>query len=84
MTSDEQWEQAGLPVKQSGLGLSSAGDLADVAYLSSRDGTYEDCLALDSGHVWGAGAALGGGRNVVIGEWLGGCITRVNPLIPDA
>ena len=46
-TSDEQWEQAGFKVKQAGLGLTRAGDIADVAYLASRDATFEDCVALD-------------------------------------
>ena len=58
-TSDAQWEQAGFRVKQSGLGLTRAGDIADVAYLASRDATFDDCRALDRGHVWDDGAARG-------------------------
>ena len=77
-TSDEQWEQAGLKVKESGLGLSRAGDIADVAYLASRDATFDDCVALDGRHVWGDGSARGDGGVAVIGEWLGGCVARVN------
>jgi hypothetical protein len=55
-TSNEQWEQAGLRVKQGGLGLSRAADIADVAYLCSRDGAFDDCVALDDNHVWDDGA----------------------------
>ena len=82
-TSDEQWEQAGLKVKQSGLGLTRAGDIADVAYLASRDAAFDDCVALDRGHVWDDGSVREGGGVEVIGEWLGGCITRVNARMPE-
>lgn len=75
---DNKWEQAGLRVKQSGLGLSKAADIADVAYLSSRDATYEDCQALDSRYVWDDGTERGNGSVEVIGEWLCGCVSRVN------
>ena len=78
----DQWGQAGLRVKQSGLGLSRAGDIADVAYLCSRDAAYDDCLTLDAGHVWDDGARRAHGGTEVIGEWLGGCITRVNAVLP--
>ena len=80
---EEQWEQAGLRVKQSGLGLSRASDLADVAYLASRDATYEDCLALDGRHVWDDGSPNENRPVEVIGEWLGGCVSRVNLLLPE-
>eukprot|EP00973_Karenia_brevis_P058945 8206676-Karenia_brevis.AAC.1 len=39
--SDEQWEQATLGVKQSGIGLCAASNIADAAYLASRAQTYE-------------------------------------------
>ena len=55
-TSDEQWGQAGLRVKQSGLGLTLAGDIADAGYRSSRDATYDNSRSLDGGHVWDDGA----------------------------
>ena len=61
-----QWEQAGLRVKQAGLGLSRAGDLADVAYLCSRDATFDDCLTLDRGHVWDDGALRADGGTEVM------------------
>ena len=59
-TSAEQWEQAGFKVKQSGLGLARAGDTADVAYLASRDAAFDDCVALDPGHVWDDGSVREG------------------------
>jgi len=77
-TSQEQWEQAGFRVKESGLGLSRAGDLADVAYLSSRDGTFEDCQALDNKHVWDDGFDHVDREIEFLGEWLGAVVTRVN------
>ena len=82
-TSEEQWEQAGLRVKGSGLGLSRAGDLADVAYLSSRDATYDDCVALDARHVWDDGVDRPDQAIEIIGEWLGGCVSRVNACLPE-
>ena len=82
-TSDEQWEQAGLRVKESGLGLSRAGDLADVAYLCSRDVTFDDCQALDSNHVWDDGVDRTDREIEFLGEWLGGCVTRVNACLPE-
>jgi hypothetical protein len=82
-TSDEQWEQAGLKVKQSGLGLTRAGDIANVAYLASRDAAFDDCLALDGGHVWDDGVARGDAGVAIIGEWLGVCVTRVNARMPE-
>ena len=75
-TSDEQWEQAGLRVKEAGLGLSRAGDLADVAYLCSRDNTFEDCQALDGRHVWDDGVDRTDREIEFLGEWLGGCRGR--------
>ena len=69
---DHQWDQASLRVKQSGLGLSRASDLADIAYLASRDGSFDDCVALDGNHVWDDGAPRQSGVVEVIGEWLGG------------
>ena len=77
-TSEGQWEQAGFKVKQSGLGLTRAGDIADVAYLASRDATFDGCVALDRGHVWDDGTARGDEGVAVIGEWLAACVSRVN------
>ena len=82
-TSEEQWEQAGLRVKESGLGLSRAGDLADVAYLSSRDVTFDDCQALDRSHVWDDGVDRPDREIEFLGEWLGACVTRVNAFMPE-
>jgi len=82
-TSDAQWEQAGLRVKESGLGLSRAGDLADVAYLCSRDVTFEDCQALDCNHVWDDGVDRTDREIEFLGEWLSGCVTRVNACLPE-
>eukprot|EP00973_Karenia_brevis_P028255 3893536-Karenia_brevis.AAC.1 len=41
--SDEQWEQATLGVKRSGMGICSASTIADAAYLASRAQTHDDC-----------------------------------------
>ena len=81
--NDEQWEQAGLRVKESCLGLSRAGDLADVAYLCSRDATFDDCRALDSRHVWDDGVDRTDREIEFLGEWLGGCVGRVNACVPE-
>jgi len=70
--SDEQWEQASYPVKESGLGLCRAADIADAPYMASRVGGFDDCVALDAGHVWDDGAPRSQGEGEVIGEWLGG------------
>ena len=81
-----QWERSGMRVKQSGLGLCRAGDIADVAYLSSRAGAFDDCVALDGMHVWDDGPARDNGAgdvlDDVVGEWLLGCVTQVNSLLP--
>lgn len=53
-------------------------DIADVAYLSSRDATYEECLGLDSKHVCDDGTVRGNGSVEVIGEWFCGCVSRAN------
>ena len=82
-TSDEQWEQAGLRVKESGLGLSRAGDLADVAYLCSRDVTFDDCIALDRRHVWDDGEDRTDREIEFLGEWLQACVGRVNACLPE-
>ena len=34
--SNKQWDQATLPVKSSGMGLCSASEIADAAYIASR------------------------------------------------
>jgi len=83
VTSDEQWEQAGLRVKESGLGLSRAADLADVAYLCSRDATFDDCQALDSRHVWDDGVDRTDREIELLGEWLAECVGRVNARLPE-
>ena len=54
--TDQQWEQASLPVKQSGLGLCRAADVADASYISSRHGAFDDCVGLDRHHAWDDGA----------------------------
>ena len=80
-------EAGRLRFKQGGLGLSRAGDLADVAYLCSRDAAFDDCVALDGNHVWDDGAVRpgsGDGPVTVIGEWLCGSVTRVNGRLPDS
>ena len=46
-------------MKAARLGLTRAGDVADVAYLASRDATFDDCRAIDNKHVWDDGAAWG-------------------------
>ena len=55
-TSEEQWEQAGIKVELSGLGLARAGDIADVACLASQGATFDDCVALGRVHVWDDGS----------------------------
>ena len=80
---DDQWEQASLRVKQSGLGLTRAADVADVAYLASRDTTFDDCLAMDRRHAWDDGSPGEQRQDEVIGEWLGNCVRRVNGALPE-
>ena len=49
------------------------GDIANVAYLCSRDVAFDDCVAPDASHVWDDGAVRPGGGegpDMVIGEWL--------------
>eukprot|EP00973_Karenia_brevis_P059480 8281895-Karenia_brevis.AAC.1 len=58
--SDDQWLQATLGVKVSGLGVCSASRIADAAYLASRAQTYEDCVGLDGAHVWDDGRTRSG------------------------
>ena len=81
--SEKQREQAGFKVNQSGVGLTRAGDIADVAYLASRDATFDDCVALDRGHVWDDGTVRGDEGVAVIGEWLAACVSRVNERLPE-
>ena len=80
IVSAEQWEQA-YGVKSSGLGLCRASDVADAAYLASRYAAYDDCIALDSEHVWDDG--MGGQGAGVVGGWLGGVINRINNKVPN-
>ena len=54
--SEEQWMQAGLSVKNGGIGVGAAGDIADAAYIAPRAQTYEDCKELDRRHTWDDGA----------------------------
>ena len=70
-------------VRQSGLGLTRAGDIADAAYLASRDAAFDECVELDRGHVWDDGATRGDGGVAVIGEWLCGCVARVSARMPE-
>ena len=79
---DKQWEQASFAVKQSGLGLTRAGDVADAAYIASRDSTFDDCKSIDTGHVWDDGSPREGDAADVIGEWLHGCVSRLNASLP--
>ena len=51
--TDLQWDQASFGVKESGLGLCRAADIADVAYIASRNDVFDDCGGLDGQHVWG-------------------------------
>jgi len=83
VVSDEQWEQASMRVKGSGLGLCRASDIADAAYLASRNDVFEDCLALDALHVWDSGPSRQNMGGEVIGEWLLPCIGRVNSKLPS-
>ena len=73
--SDDQWRQATLGVKFSGLGVCSASRICDAAYLASRAKTFEDCCALDGVHVWDDGHVRNGDSVDVIGEWLLGAST---------
>eukprot|EP00973_Karenia_brevis_P027960 3850781-Karenia_brevis.AAC.1 len=79
--SDDQWEQATLGIKRSGLGVCSASNIADAAYLASRAQTHEDCKGLDSQHVWDDGVPREGGEEV-IGEWLMGASMRYDDRVP--
>ena len=79
---DRQWEQASYSVKRSGLGLCRAADIADAAYLASRHATFDECLTVDLLHEWDDGVPRMG-EDEPIGEWLSGCIGRVNATIPE-
>jgi hypothetical protein len=83
IVNDEQWEQASYPGKESGLGLCRAADIADAAYMASRAGGFDDCVALDARHVWDDGAPRSQGDAEVIGEWLGGAVRRINGKIRE-
>jgi hypothetical protein len=83
VVNDEQWEQASYPVKESGLGLCRAADIADAAYMASRVAGFDDCVALDRRHVWDDGAPRSQGDTEVIGEWLGGAVRRINGRVRD-
>ena len=81
--SEEQWEQASFGVKGSGIGLCRAADVADAAYIASRDACFDECSLIDSNHVWDDGVLREGQGVEVIGEWLGSAVRRVNALIPE-
>ena len=53
--SDLQWDQASFRVKESGLGLCRAADVADVAYMASRNDVFDDRKEMDWQHVWDDG-----------------------------
>ena len=55
----------------------------DATYLASRDTTFQDCVELDAQHVWDDGAVRGDGHPDVIGEWLFGCVNRINASVPE-
>ena len=59
-----------------------AKDIADAAYVASRNDVFEDCLALDAKHVWDDGPLKENEGVEVIGEWLGGSLGRINSLLP--
>ena len=54
---DDQWEQVGLPVKLSGLGIPSGVAAADLHYLASRKNSFEVCEELFTDFRWEAGVA---------------------------
>ena len=83
VVSDDQWEQASFPVKESGLGIIRASDIADAAYMASRAGGFDDCVALDARHVWDDGAPRNQDEAEVIGEWLGGAVRRINGKVKE-
>ena len=80
--TDEQWEQASYSVKNSGLGLTRAADIADAAYLVSRYDAWDDCVALDRRHVWDDGPARQNTAGIVVGEWLFEGVSRLNAVLP--
>ena len=45
-TSDSQWAQACLPLREGGKGMRSAEHIADIAYYSSRAATWSRCEAI--------------------------------------
>ena len=49
---ENQWAQATLPVRDGGLGLQEAREVADAAYVSSRYMTLDGCKQLDPEHRW--------------------------------
>ena len=52
VVNDMQGAQASYPVKESGVGLCRADDIANTAYMASRAGGVDDYVALDARHVW--------------------------------
>ena len=82
--SETQWDQASLGVKQSGIGLCCASDIADAAYLASRADAFEDCKGLDRLHVWDDGGRGAGdiGDVDVLGEWLLDATRRYDAKVP--
>ena len=63
------------------MGLCSASEIADAAYIASRAQAFEDCKGLDNKHVWDNGEEREGGI-VVLGEWLAGATRRYNERVP--
>ena len=70
---EEGWRQAQLPGRKAGVGLRSATNAADAAYVASRAATHELCKGVRRGHAWDAGA----------GTDLGEALTRLRERIPD-
>ena len=81
--NDVQWDQATLGVKVGGLGISTAASLGDAPYIASRGQTFDDCKAIDGGHVWDDGAIRFAEDESVIGEWLFGAIMRYDLQVPQ-
>ena len=66
--SETQWDQASLGVKQCGIGLCRASDIADAAYSASRAEAFEDYKSLDRLHVRDdCGREVG---DIISGMWM--------------
>ena len=81
--SDCQWDQAALGVRAGGMGITRGSDIADAAYLASRAATHEDCVKMDSLHVWDNGQAKDSERADILGEWVFNAARRYDSKVPD-